>query len=170
MINKEEILAMLRDGKDADDIAKQLVDALNDAQADYEDEKAKEAEAKAKAEQEAQIEADKIDDMQVILDLIHDFILEYYCEDEKDIDQLGKIFEQFTPEEVIKQVEEAGAMALELTKSFGDIEKLLNSPSKFVIKTPLDFDFKPAVKVKTPAQIKKDADATINAFLKSIGL
>lgn len=170
MINKEDILAMLRDGKDADDIAKQLVDALNDAQADYADEKAKEAEAKAKAEEEAQIEADKIDDMQVILDLIHDFILEYYCEDEKDIDQLGTIFEQLTPKEVIKQLEDAGAMALEITKTFGDMDKWLKSPTQFVFKSPLDFNFTPAVKVKKPTQITKDSDAIIKSFLKEIGL
>ena len=129
-------------------------DALNDANDAYN----KEVEAK-KAESETK--AKKVADMQDILDLLHDFCIEYYCDSNEDINEVEAAFDEFTAEKVIEIVEEAGAAVLELNEQLKDIEKMFGA-----------FPFsKPTVELKvgkdsTPA----DADAVIGKFLKSIGL
>ena len=72
-----DILARLRNGEDVDAIAKELIDALNEANAAFqkeEEEKARLAEAKAIQEER---EAIKREDMrtfaQMIVDLVHDY-------------------------------------------------------------------------------------------------
>lgn len=72
-----DILARLRNGEDVEAIAKELIDALNEANATFqkeEEEKARLAEAKAIQEER---EAIKREDMrtfaQMIVDLVHDY-------------------------------------------------------------------------------------------------
>ena len=138
MVNSKDILTRLQNGEKAEDIANELINALNDANDAYN----KEVEAK-KAESE--VKAKKVADMQDILDLLHDFCIEYYCDSNEDINA----------------VEEAGAAVLELDEQLKDIEKMFDT-----------FPFgKSTVELKvgkdaTPA----DADAVIGKFLKSIGL
>ena len=154
MVNSKDILARLQNGEKAEDIANELINALNDANDAYN----KEVEAK-KAESEAK--AKKVADMQDILDLLHDFCIEYYCDSNEDINEVEAAFDEFTAEKVIEIVEEAGAAVLELNEQLKDIEKMFGA-----------FPFsKPTVELKvgkdaTPA----DADAVIGKFLKSIGL
>ena len=154
MVNSKDILARLQNGEKAEDIANELINALNDANDAYN----KEVEAK-KAESETK--AKKIADMQDILDLLHDFCIEYYCDNNEDINAVEEAFDDFTAEKVIEIVEEAGAAVLELNEQLKDIEKMFGA-----------FPFsKPTVELKvgkdaTPA----DADAVIGKFLKSIGL
>ena len=152
MINEKDILAMLQNGESADDIAQKLVDVLNKGKNLYDEELA----AKAKANEEAE---NKIKDMKVIIDLVHDFVLEYYCESEEDINKLEEIFATFTPEEAIKQIEEAGALALEINKMIDKMNLC------FPLETPTK---KPKCEFKVNS--KADADFVINSFLKSIGL
>ena len=154
MVNSKDILARLQNGEKAEDIANELINALNDANDAYN----KEVEAK-KAESETK--AKKVADMQDILDLLHDFCIEYYCDSNEDINEVEAVFDEFTAEKVIEIVEEAGAAMLELNEQLKDIEKMFGA-----------FPFnKPTVELKvgkdaTPA----DADAVIGKFLKSIGL
>ena len=154
MVNSKDILTRLQNGEKAEDIANELINALNDANDTYN----KEVEAK-KAESETK--AKKIADMQDILDLLHDFCIEYYCDSNEDINEVEAAFDEFTAEKVIEIVEEAGAAVLELNEQLKDIEKMFGT-----------FPFsKPTVELKvgkdaTPA----DADAVIGKFLKSIGL
>ena len=154
MVNSKDILTRLQNGEKAEDIANELINALNDANDAYN----KEVAAK-KAEDEAK--AKKVADMQDILDLLHDFCIEYYCDSNEDINAVEEAFDDFTAEKVIEIVEEAGAAVLELNEQLKDIEKMFGT-----------FPFsKPTVELKvgkdaTPA----DADAVIGKFLKSIGL
>ena len=154
MVNSKDILTRLQNGEKAEDIANELINALNDANDAYN----KEVEAK-KAESETK--AKKVADMQDILDLLHDFCIEYYCDSNEDINEVETAFDEFTAEKVIEIVEEAGAAVLELNEQLKDIEKMFGA-----------FPFsKPTVELKvgkdaTPA----DADAVIGKFLKSIGL
>lgn len=154
MVNSKDILTRLQNGEKAEDIANELINALNDANDAYN----KEVEAK-KAESEAK--AKKVADMQDILDLLHDFCIEYYCDSNEDINEVEAVFDEFTAEKVIEIVEEAGAAVLELNEQLKDIEKMFGAfPfSKPTVELRLDKDATPA-----------DADAVIGKFLKSIGL
>lgn len=154
MVNSKDILARLQNGEKAEDIANELINALNDANDAYN----KEVEAK-KAEDETK--AKKVADMQDILDLLHDFCIEYYCDSNEDINEVEAAFTEFTAEKVIEIVEEAGAAVLELDEQLKDIEKMFGTfPfGKSTVELRLD-------KEATPA----DADAVIGKFLKSIGL
>ena len=153
MVNSKDILARLQNGEKAEDIANELVNALNDANDEY-----NRAQAAQKAEEEAKAkrETKKITDMQFILNLMQDFCIEYYCDNNEDINAVEKAFSELTAETVIAMVEEAGAAVLDMEKKMKDIEKLFGS-------------FKPTP-VKTIKADKKNADAIINDFLRSIGL
>ena len=154
MVNSKDILTRLQNGEKAEDIANELINALNDANDAYN----KEVEAK-KAESETK--AKKVADMQDILDLLHDFCIEYYCDSNEDINEVHAVFNEFTAEKVIEIVEEAGAAVLELNEQLKDIEKMFGAfPfSKSTVELKVDKDATPA-----------DADAVIGKFLKSIGL
>ena len=154
MVNSKDILTRLQNGEKAEDIANELINALNDANDAYN----KEVEAK-KAESETK--AKKVADMQDILDLLHDFCIEYYCDNNEDINEVEAAFDEFTAEKVIEIVEEAGAAVLKFDEQLKDIEKMFGTfPfGKSTVELRLD-------KEATPA----DADAVIGKFLKSIGL
>ena len=154
MVNSKDILTRLQNGEKAEDIANELINALNDANDAYN----KEVEAK-KAESETK--AKKVADMQDILDLLHDFCIEYYCDSNEDINAVEEAFDDFTAEKVIEIVEEAGAAVLKFDEQLKDIEKMFGTfPfSKSTVELKLDKDATPA-----------DADAVIGKFLKSIGL
>ena len=162
MVNSKDILTRLQNGEKAEDIANELINALNDANDAYN----KEAEAK-KAEDEAK--AKKVADMQDILDLLHDFCIEYYCDNNEDIDAVEEAFTEFTAEKVIEIVEEAGAAVLELDKQIDQLGKWFDTFPTFsfgklpksTVKLKIDKDARPA---------DADADAVIGKFLKSIGL
>ena len=154
MVNSKDILTRLQNGEKAEDIANELINALNDANDTYN----KEVEAK-KAENETK--AKKVADMQDILDLLHDFCIEYYCDNNEDINAVEEAFDEFTAEKVIEIVEEAGAAVLKFDEQLKDIEKMFGTfPfGKSTVELRLDKDATPA-----------DADAVIGKFLKSIGL
>ena len=154
MVNSKDILTRLQNGEKAEDIANELINALNDANDAYN----KEVEAK-KAESETK--AKKVADMQDILDLLHDFCIEYYCDNNEDINEVEAAFDEFTAEKVIEIVEEAGAAVLKFDEQLKDIEKMFDTfPfGKSTVELRLDKDATPA-----------DADAVIGKFLKSIGL
>ena len=157
MVNSKDILTRLQNGEKAEDIANELINALNDANDAYNKEvEAKKAESKTKAK--------KVADMQDILDLLHDFCIEYYCDNNEDINAVEAAFTELTAEKVIEIVEEAGAAVLKFDEQLKDIEKMFDTfpfgkLSKPTVELRLDKDTTPA-----------DADAVIGKFLKSIGL
>ena len=154
MVNSKDILTRLQNGEKAEDIANELINALNDANDAYNKEvEAKKAESKTKAK--------KVADMQDILDLLHDFCIEYYCDNNEDINAVEAAFTELTAEKVIEIVEEAGAAVLKFDEQLKDIEKMFGTfPfSKPTVELRLDKDATPA-----------DADAVIGKFLNSIGL
>ena len=159
MVNSKDILTRLQNGEKAEDIANELVNALNEANDAYNKEvAAKKAEDEAKAKREAK----KVADMQDIVDLLHDFCIEYYCDNNEDINAVEEAFAELTAEKLIAIVEEAGAAVLDMEKKLKDIEKLFGTFNAAPVKTiKIDKDFVPG---------KKNADAVISSFLKSIGL
>ena len=159
MVNSKDILTRLQNGEKAEDIANELISALNDANDAYNKEAAaKKAEDEAKAKREAK----KVADMQDILDALHDFCIEYYCDNNEDIDAVEEAFNELTAKNVLAMVEEAGAAVLDMEKKLKDVEKLFGTFNATPVKTiKIDKDFVPS---------KKNADAVIGSFLKSIGL
>lgn len=162
MINSKDILTRLQNGESAEAIANELIGALNDANATYEAEVA--AKRKAEAESAAK-DKKKLADMQDILDLLHDFCIDYYCESNEDINAVEAAFADLTAEKVIAMVEEAGAAALELEKQLKDIEKMFSAAPFFGGVKPVELK---ADKDKVPAN--GNADAIIGSFLNSLGL
>ena len=158
MINEKDILAMLQNGESADDIAQKLVDTLNKGKELYNEELAAKAKADEEAKAKAANELEKQEDMADILDAIYQFVFKWYCEDDKDIAELDEIFADVTPKDVIKMIEEAGSVVLEMTNLFD----MFNSSTKKKNKKPSVFKFE--------IDNKADADFVINSFLKSIGL
>ena len=146
-----EIFARLQNGETAEAIAKELIDALNAA-----NEQHKEAEKAAETKSKQ-----KIEDMTEILDLIHDFWLDYYCKTNEDIDKLEEIFKEITPEVVIESIEELGKVAFELDKGLQDIEKLFHTATIPTAGKPIK-----VAMAKSP----EDADMIISNFLKNMGL
>lgn len=156
MFSNEEILKMLRDGKSADEIAKSMSDALNNANKTYEAEKkAKEAaEKKLAEEREAKAirETEKIEYLDGILDDLDDWFAEYY-------DGVSP-FEDVMAEDIISLFDKCSDFCSLFTSS--------------VLKDG-DYHFFSAKndngKVSTKSSNKKiDADSIIDEFLKELGL
>lgn len=164
MINSKDILARLQNGETAEAIANELVGALNDANDIY----MREQEAKRKAEAKAEERnARKIAAMQDILDALHDFCIEFYCESNEDINAVEEAFADLTAEKIINIVEEAGAAVLKFEEQLKDIEKMFGSMPSL----PIGNMVKPTVEIKVDKDATStDADAVIGSFLKSIGL
>ena len=152
MVNSKDILARLQNGEKAEDIANELVSALNDANNEY---KKVQAAQKAEAEAKAKREAEKIADMQDILELLHDFCIEYYCDNNEDVNAVEKAFTELTAENLIAIIEEAGAAIFDMEQKLKDIEKIFGGFGAAPVKT---------------IKVKNNADTVINNFLKSIGL
>lgn len=77
VISKKEILDLLKKGSTIDEIADEVANTLNEALKDYDvDKKQKE----------------KIEAMDEILCLFHDFFIDFYCETEEDEEAVHKAF------------------------------------------------------------------------------
>ena len=161
MFKVEDILARLQNGEDVDAIAQEMTDALNDANDQFQ----KEEEAKAKkAEHEARLkETRKLKDLQEILDLMHDFCIEYYCDDDEDINTVQAAFATLDAKSVDKMIEEAGAYAVKMA----EMQKHFDSMFSGFFGTPI---VKKVPKKCAPAPETKTADAVIGDFLSSMGL
>ena len=154
---KEAILVRLQNGENAEDIAKELVNALNAANDTFQKEQeAKRAEEAKKAAAEAE-HAAKVEDLQEILDLLHDFCIEYYCDTNDDINVVNAAFDEYKAETVIQMIEDMGAYVADLNK----IQKELNHAFGSLLGDV------PVVKVK---KIEKNPDEVINSFLRKLGL
>lgn len=159
MFTKEDILARLQNGDSMDEIAKEMSDALNAAQADYES--AIQADVEANRIKEAKRVA-----VDMILDGLCDFLVasgkDKLIEDVKDIDT----------DDVIDMLDSA----IELTETLDKLKDLEFVKMPVGLKFPRDEHksgsgdcgcSKPeAFTVK--AKVNPDADAIIKAFLRNI--
>ena len=161
MFKVEDILARLQNGEDANDIANEMVTALNTANDQYQ----KEEEAKAKkAAAEAHVkEVQKLQDLQEILDLMHDFCIQYYCDSMEDINTVEAVFKDLDAKSVNKMIEEAGAYAIKMAEMQKHMDTLLGG----IFSTPT---VKKAPKKGAPAPETRTADVVIGDFLSSMGL
>ena len=154
MFKVEDIVARLQNGEDANAIAAEMCNALNEAITIQ-----KEEEKAVKAD----IEAQKMTDLQIILDLIHDFCMNYYCESAEDKKIINEAFADLDAKTVNEIIENTGRYAADLMEAEKHIHELLAAAPLFAEEA------KPAVKAKHKPKIV-DPDATIKNFLKSIGL
>lgn len=140
MYDYKDILAALQSGDEADEIAKQFTDALNQA-------------VKAKAEQEAKDAkaVQKKEDMKAILASLCDFIEKYYPEIYD-----AEMREALSADLAIKAFDEAYAETMKMQSALSDLEKI--------------FGKLPEVKKVEKKKIGGGADDPIAAFLKRNGL
>ena len=151
MFKVEDILARLHNGEDVDAIAQEMTDALNDANDQFQ----KEEEAKKGKELQ------KLADLQSILDAMHDFCIEYYCDDAEDINTVHAAFATLDAKSVDKMIEEAGAYAVRMA----EMQKHMDTLFGGLFGTPV---VKKVSKKSTPET--RTADAVISDFLSQMGL
>ena len=159
MFKAEDILARLHNGEDVDTIAEEIANVLNEANVQFQ----KEEEARAKAkEHEAHLkETQKLKDLQEIIDLTHDFCIEYYCDSDEDINTIHEAFEELDAKSVNKLLNEIGIYAVKLA----EMEKHFGNMLGGLFSTPV------VKKVdKRPNPETRTADAVISSFLSSMGL
>ena len=151
MYNSNDILKMLREGKSVDAIARELTDAINNAEATYNAEKA-EAECKRKEEEvaKAKAEADKklkIADCDTIITTIRNYLDKWYPNLVSN-----EIWNEVSAEDLMFIID--GSIN-EIKNSIATINKL------FPYGTP---------NLTTLSTTAKSADDAINLFLKNFGL
>jgi hypothetical protein len=153
MFKAEDILIRLQNGEDVGAIANEMTEALNAANDQFQ----KEQETRAKEEETKARNANKAAAMQEILDKTYAFLIEFYCEDDKDLDAVEQLFEELDAATAIEMIDEAMDCVAELVK----IEQALG---KLVLPA--------APKEKKTSKISKDAsaDVVINNFLASLDL
>ena len=100
MINSNEILEMLKSGKSVDEIASEYSKALNEA-----------IKAKEEEDNKAKIDSKKLEDANLILDMIDEFIVNYYP-------KYKDAFTEVKGEEFIEAVDSIIELADELTGLF----------------------------------------------------
>ena len=139
MFNMEDILARLQNGEDAQAIANEFADVVNQANKVYADQKAKE-EAERKAKEKAEKEkVQKARELQDILDDLAEWYSRYYNLDGADMD--------IKAEDIIQMADEIVNLSDGLSAVLGV------KPGKA------------SFKVKKSG----NADSVINDFLKSMG-
>ena len=97
MISSNEILEMLKSGKSVDDIASEYSKALNEA-----------VKAKEEEDKKAKIDSKKLEDANLILDMIDEFIYNYYP-------KYKDAFTEVSGEELIEAVDSMIEVVDELT-------------------------------------------------------
>ena len=100
MINFNEILEMLKSGKSVDEIASEYSKALNEA-----------IKAKEEEDKKAKIDSKKLEDANLILDMIDEFVVNYYP-------KYKDAFTEVKGEEFIEAVDSIIELADELTGLF----------------------------------------------------
>ena len=156
MFTTEDILARLRNGEDAQAIANQIADHLNDAVKAYEDEEAKKREVQMKKDaQEAELDE--------IAETIADAIMDYMCvQDPSLTDVFAK--DPIEPSYV--------RQALDISQPMMGLKKSLSGPVE------KDKNSKTIEKVYTGDEVKRIADKvekmfgedSISKFLRTYGL
>ena len=93
MFDKYEVIKRLQNGETLDEIADSMTAILNDAANEYE-------KSKINIERE-----NKISDMTAILDLIHDYLLDYYTNSHTEINTINEFFSDKMVEKVVDEMD-----------------------------------------------------------------
>lgn len=93
MFDKYEVIKRLQNGETLDEIADSMITVLNDAANEYE-------KSKINIERE-----NKISDMTAILDLVHDYLLDYYTNSHTEINTINEIFSDKMVEKVVDEID-----------------------------------------------------------------
>ena len=112
MFDKYEVVRRLQNGETLDEIADSMTAALNDAANEYE-------QSKQETERD-----NKISDMGEILDLVHDYLLNYYAHSYEDIDAIDDTFSKDMVEEIVDGID----IAYNEVNSFFDYLKSKEEP------------------------------------------
>ena len=91
---------------------------------------------------------------------MHDFCIEYYCDNNVDIDMVHDTFATLDAENVNKMIEEAGAYAAKMTELQKHLESMFGGMPTA----------KKVPKKGAPAPKARTADTIIEDFLTSMGL
>lgn len=149
MFDKDYILKELRNGRDYEEIMDEISNVLNEASAEFE----KEEKARNKRQ-------NKIEDMQEIIDLIHDYCLEYYCHSNEDINEIDDAFGENDAEKYVDLIDNF----YELADSLTDLAQKVN-----LYANPKDEKKAKSVDPKGEIEIEVDlsnADKILSDFLK----
>lgn len=151
---ESSILEALKAGKTVDELASEYSKALNEAVKRKEEE-----DAKAKAS------VKKIEDMDVILDLIDEFIYNYYPE-YKDI-----VNSNVESKTVIELLDETFPLLEELNKGIEDLTKMFGIDKEECACCKPKEKTVPFSKTSSKDMLSaKDVDKVINDFMKKMGL
>lgn len=148
------ILKRLNNGESADAIAKELIDTLNKANAEY-----------AAAQAEKAKSAEKIARLDAILKTLKTWIHDYYVTDVEDSKALDAAFDELDAEEIVNLIEKA-------IKDFDALSEVFSvkyeAPvAKKVAATAATSAKKPVIKVKELTA--EEATKELDKFLKSMG-
>ena len=113
MINKAEILARLANGEDAQAIADEIANVLNEAISDHID-----------AQEQARKNQSKANDVAAIMDAMLDFLEKYYP-DIYDVD-----LRDYDANEILEAVEASAEEARKITKAMGTLDELVAAIAK----------------------------------------
>lgn len=152
-MDMNDILARLKNGETADDIAKNLTEMLNTANKQYEEEKAKAlAEEKAKAEV-AKKEKQKLEDFCLLFAEVKDFLHQHYGYEYAELDMISA-------KDVLAAIDTYADLS-DWTISFAN--KIGNNP---IVKTTIK---KPIGEVKQATKnVANTVDDIITKFLKEM--
>lgn len=140
IISKQDFLEALRNGKTSDDLADNITKEFNAALKEYQ------------AEQTAADEKNnKIEDMTEIMDLLHDYLIEYYAETIDDINAFDETFNKETVENLVDAIDN-GVELMSLINDFN-----IKKDNKKEKKT-------------ANLDITLDSDKAIKHFLKTFSL
>lgn len=90
--DKYEVVRRLINGETLDEIADSMTEVINDGKYAYEN-----------YVLANQVKDKKVEDMEEILDLIHDYLIEHYTDSNEEIDKIDKAFSEMHPEDVVDE-------------------------------------------------------------------
>jgi tetratricopeptide (TPR) repeat protein len=148
MFNEKDILARLQNGEDAQAIADEFAKVINAANKTYTDQKAAEEAAKAQAKQ---VEIQKREELQEIIDLFMEWLETFYGIKSKEKISADQVIE------LVDSLKEYVEAIKDFEKAFGLDINVLGCEKPVA---------KPTIKKSVQTQ---SADDTLNAFLNKMG-
>ena len=173
MYNMEDILTRLRNGEDADAIATELTNAMNDAlEAHKAEVAAKEAEAaRAKAEAEA-FEEEKLDYFVDIVDSVIDFVKTYYVKSDEMMDFVDEFANELDYKALLAALDKVVNDAQTDPVFQLSLELLKNEAKNSKTKATGPIMSKPIANTNANAKAADEAefDAIMKDFFKNFGI
>lgn len=153
MFDKYEVIRRMLDGESFEDIAAEFTEALYESKAMFDD-----------AVERNEKKDKQVEDMREIVDLIHDYLIEYHTYCDEDIDTIHKMFSDLDIEDI---VDEFSAMYEQFQKLSENI-KIVPSLVKIgdVLSVASETKARPEKKVKFVSL--DDADGIITDFINQL--